>query len=356
MAGHVTRRQFLQAASASALAFPLLRGRDWRAWGEVPTTKQERPKAGETKLPAGATMPMRPLGKTGVSVSLLGIGGYHLGIPEEKEALRICDEALDHGVTFFDNCWDYNGGESERRMGKALSNGKRKKAFIMTKLDGRTAASAKGQLDQSLERLRTDVIDLVQIHEVIRMEDAERVFGPGGAIEAYVEAKKLGKLRFIGFTGHKDPAIHQRMLDRAAKAGFAFDTVQMPLNIMDAHFRSFEKKILPGLVKNKIGVLGMKPLGSGKLLDSGVANAPECLRYAMSLPTSVVITGCDSVGVLEQALAAALGHEPLTDAERKRLLTRSASSAAKGRYELFKTSDRFDGTKHNPHWLEGTRV
>jgi aryl-alcohol dehydrogenase-like predicted oxidoreductase len=264
--------------------------------------------------------------------------------------------ALDHGITFLDNCWDYNDGESEARMGHALRDGYRKKAFLMTKLDGRTAQAATAQLEQSLKRLQTDVIDLVQVHEVIRMEDADRVFARGGAIEALVAAKQAGKLRYIGFTGHKSPDIHLHMLEVARKNGFAFDTVQMPLNAMDPHFRSFEKKVLPVLVRQRIGVLGMKSLGSGLLLESGAVKAPECLRYAMSLPTSVVITGCDSVPVLRQALAVAMKFKPMKPEEKKALLARTAKPGAKGEYEKFKTATTFDGTAQHPWWLTEARL
>jgi aryl-alcohol dehydrogenase-like predicted oxidoreductase len=298
------------------------------------------------------SVPTDTLGRTGVTVSRIGVGGWHLGVPPRDEAIRIVHEAMDHGVTFLDNCWDYNDGESERRMGDALQGGYRQRAFLMTKLDGRTAAAASGQLDQSLQRLRTDRIDLVQVHEVIRTTDPARVFGPGGAMEALVSARQAGKIRFIGFTGHKSPAVHLAMLDTAARHGFRFDTVQMPLNVMDAHYDSFEARVLPRLVKEGIGVLGMKPLGSGVILESRAVTAPECLRYALSLPTSVVITGCDSIGVLRQALAAAIGFQPLDERERQALLAKTAPIAGAGEYEPYKTTRRFDGTAHHPQWLE----
>jgi aryl-alcohol dehydrogenase-like predicted oxidoreductase len=297
-------------------------------------------------------MPMRPLGRTGEQVSLLGIGGFHLGIPSEAEAIRIVQTALDHGVTFFDNCWDYHDGKSEERLGRALSEGgQRQKAFVMTKLDGRTKQAASAQLEQSLQRLKTDMIDLVQMHEIIRMNDAERIFASGGAIEALVEAKRAGKIRFTGFTGHKDPAIHLHMLEVAKHHGFDFDTVQMPINVMDAHYKSFEKQVLPLLRERNIGVLGMKPIGANIILESGAVRAEECLRYSMSAPVSVVITGCDSMGVLKQALAVALAFEPLSESERKALLARTGKAAAEGRFEQFKTTDRFDGTAAHPEWL-----
>jgi predicted aldo/keto reductase-like oxidoreductase len=264
--------------------------------------------------------------------------------------------AIDHGVDFMDNCWDYHKGESERRMGKALQGGYRQKVFLMTKLDGHTRDVATKQLEQSLSRLRTDVIDLLQIHEVIRPTDPARVFGPDGAIEAYVAAQKAGKVRFIGFTGHKDPAIHLAMLKAAKDAGFTFDTVQMPLNPMDAHYRSFEKEVMPVLQRDDIGVLGMKPIGGGHLLKSGAVTARDCLEYALSLPTSVVITGCESEGVLEQAIDVAMRFRPPGAAERASLLARTAPAAQGGRYELFKTSGLFDGTIKNPSWLTSAEV
>lgn len=235
-------------------------------------------------------------------------------------------------------------------MGKALRDGYRDKAFVMTKIDGRTKGAAAAQIDQSLKRLGTDRIDLVQIHEVIRESDPARCFAEGGCIEALVEAKKAGKLRFIGFTGHKDPSIHLSMLKAADDHGFAFDTVQMPLNVMDAHYRSFGGLVLPVLVKEKIGVLGMKCMGAGKILESKTVSAVECLHYAMNLPTSVVITGCDSMGVLDQAIHAALTFQPLSEGAVAALLDRTAEAARTGKYETFKTSTEHDGTKKHPEW------
>jgi predicted aldo/keto reductase-like oxidoreductase len=241
-------------------------------------------------------------------------------------------------------------------MGKALRDGYRQRVFLMTKLDGRTASAANAQLDQSLKQLQTDVIDLVQVHEVIRMNDPDRAFAKDGVIGALQAAKKAGKIRYIGFTGHKDPAIHLHMLETARKAGFRFDTVQMPLNVMDAHFKSFEQNVLPELVKSGIGVLGMKSMGSGDILKSGVVQAEECLRYALSLPTSVVITGIDSKEVLAQDLKLAREFKPLTAEERRALLARTAPEAKDGKHELFKTAQKYDGTAKNPKWLEGAEI
>ena len=353
------RRGFLKTAAGLAMASKAAGGhpspKDPKEAGNEPDAPV-RPKAGEVKLAPGTKVGRRTLGRTGESVSMIGVGGFHLGLPSEAEAVRIVHLALDHGVDFFDNCWDYNEGKSEERLGKALRGGRRKNAFVMTKLDGRTKKSAAAQLEQSLQRLHTDVIDLVQIHEVIRTSDPERCFGPGGCIEALVEAKKAGKLRYIGFTGHKDPGIHLGMLQRAETVGFAFDTVQMPLNAMDAHFRSFEHKVLPELIKKNIGVLGMKALGAGELLRPGVAQARELLRYSLSLPTSVLITGCDTVGVLEQAIDVALNFTPMSEEEKKELLGRTVQVAGSGKFEGFKTTGTFDGTNQNPHWLEEARL
>lgn len=302
---------------------------------------------------AAATMPMRPLGKTGVNVSIVGIGGYHIGsVKEEAESIRIIRGAIDRGVTFLDNCWDYHDGKSEERMGKALKDGYRQKAFLMTKIDGRTKKAAAEQIDQSLKRLGTDMIDLVQIHEVIRDSDPGRCFAEGSCIEALMDAKQAGKLRFIGFTGHKDPRIHLAMLKAADDHGFAFDTVQMPLNVMDAHYRSFEKLVLPVLVQKQIGVLGMKCMGAGKIVQTKKVTAVECLHYAMNLPTSVVITGCDSMGVLDQAIQAALTFQPLSEGAVAALLDRTRDLAKDGKYETFKTTGEHDGTNQHPEWLE----
>jgi predicted aldo/keto reductase-like oxidoreductase len=309
--------------------------------------------------PASSGVPKRKLGSTGVEVSMLGLGGAHIGKKDklsESEAIQLMRAAIEGGITFFDNCWDYNEGASEERMGKALRDGFRRRVFLMTKLDGRTATAASAQLEQSLRRLQTDVIDLVQVHEVIRMNDPERSFAPDGIIGALQAAKKAGKLRFIGFTGHKDPAIHLHMLDAAQKAGFEFDTVQMPLNVMDPHYKSFEKNVLPVLEQRGIGVLGMKSMGSGDILESGVVKAEECLRYALSLPTSVVITGIDSREVLDQALKVAREFVPLSAEERSQLLARTKAAAIKGEHELFKTAQKYDGTAQNPHWLEAAKI
>ena len=298
------------------------------------------------------SFPYRTLGHTGEKVSLIGLGGYHLGHQsDEQESIRIIRSGLDAGVNFLDNCWDYNGGVSEERMGKALRDGYRQKAFLMTKIDGQTKKAAEQQLEESLRRLQTDHIDLLQFHEVIRGTDPARIFGEGGSMEVALAAKKAGKIRYIGFTGHKSPDIHLKMLETAFAHNFTFDSVQMPLNVMDAHFDSFEKKVLPVLVQHNIGVLGMKPMGDSIILKSKTASAVECLHYAMNLPTSVVITGCDSMQILQQALDAARSFKPMSKDEVASLLARTSSAAGKGEFELYKTTHNFDGTYQNPKWL-----
>ncbi|MFZ0815325.1 MAG: aldo/keto reductase [Candidatus Sulfotelmatobacter sp.] len=325
------RRDFLKKAAATTVAASL-----------------------SSQLSYGApdSFPYRVLGHTGEKVSLIGIGGYHIGMgSDEQESIRIIRTALDGGINFLDNCWDYNGGVSEERMGKALRDGYRKKAFLMTKIDGQTKQAATQQLEESLRRLQTDHIDLLQFHEVIRETDPARIFGEGGSMEVALAARKQGRIRYIGFTGHKSPDIHLKMLDTAFAHQFTFDAVQMPLNVMDAHYDSFEKKVLPVLVKHNIGVLGMKPMGDKIILNSKTASAIECLHYAMNLPTSVVITGCDSIPILQQAFEAARTFKPMGKDEVAQLLAKTASAAGKGEYELYKTTHNFDGTYQHPQWL-----
>jgi predicted aldo/keto reductase-like oxidoreductase len=297
-------------------------------------------------------IPHRMLGCTGESVSMIGLGGYHLGKQSDpEESIRIIRTGIDEGISFLDNCWDYNGGESEIRMGTALRDGYRQKVFLMTKIDGRNKTTAAGQINESLRRLQTDRIDLLQFHEVIRDSDPDRVFAKGGALEVVLEAKKAGKVRFVGFTGHKSPDIHLKMLAIAAQHGFTFDAVQMPLNVMDAHFNSFEKKVLPLVTSDGAGVLGMKPMGDPFILRSKTVTAVECLHYAMNLPTSVVITGCDSLPILQQALQAARTFQPMDSSEVVALLAKTAKAAQAGEFELYKTTHHFDGTVANPQWL-----
>jgi len=304
--------------------------------------------------PGKGGVPYRTLGRTGEKVSVVGMGGAHIGRGiSENDAIQLIRRGIDSGINFMDNSWDYNNGDSEVRMEKALQNGYRQKVFLMTKLDGRTKQEATRQLDESLQRLQTDHVDLIQHHEVIRFEDPDRIFAESGAQEAVLEAKKAGKIRYIGFTGHKDPHVHLYMLQKAAEHGFRFDTVQMPLNVMDAHFRSFTHLVLPELVKQQIGVLGMKSMGSGVILKSGVVSAKECLQYAMNLPTSVVITGIDKPEILDQALDAAKTFKPMSETAVNALLSKTKAPAMDGKFELFKTSQHFDSTAKHPEWLGG---
>ena len=334
------RRDFLKTATVAA--------------GAAATEQLLTPvlKAAE-KTPEVEGMIYRTLGRTGERVSAIGLGGYHIGHPEleEQESIRLIRQAIDRGITFMDNCWDYNGGVSEVRMGKALADGYRSKVFLMTKIDGRTKAEAAMQIDKSLERLQTDHVDLMQFHEVIRLEDPDRIFADGGAMEAMLDAKKAGKVRYIGFTGHKDPYVHLRMLDEARARQVHFDTVQMPLNVMDAHFRSFEHDVLPVLVREGIAPLGMKAFGDHHILESKTVTPIEGLHYCLHLPVAVQITGIDSQAVLDQALEAARTFKPLSAAEVASLLERTKPAAQEGRFELYKTSSTFDGTAHNPKWL-----
>ena len=298
-------------------------------------------------------IPRRPLGSTGEMVSIVGLGGYHIGIQaDEKESIAIVRTAIDNGMTFMDNCWDYNDGVSEIRMGKALRDGYRQRAFLMTKVDGRDRKTALNQIDESLSRLQTDVIDLMQFHEVIRESDPDRIFAPGGAIEAFSEAQKAGKIRYIGFTGHKSPHLILKMLRVASDNGFKFDAVQMPLNIMDAQYDSFEMGVLPALLEQNVAVLAMKPIGHAVFLKSHTVTALECLRYSLSLPVSVVFTGCDSMEILQQAMDAGKNFLPLSESERTDMLARTVDAASKGEFELYKTDVIYDATDRNPQWLD----
>jgi predicted aldo/keto reductase-like oxidoreductase len=305
------------------------------------------------RIESNPEMIYRVLGSTGERVSAIGVGGWHLGSEkvDEQLSVRIVRTAIDRGINFLDNCWDYNEGVSEIRMGKALRDGYRDKVFLMTKIDGRSKIEAERQLDESLRRLRVDHIDLVQHHEVLRYEDPHRIFDEEGANAALVEARKAGKLRYIGFTGHKDPQIHLYMLEVAAKHAFKFDAVQMPLNVMDAHYRSFGKEVLPELVKQNIGVLGMKSMASGILLKSNTVTPLECLHYALNLPTSVVITGIDTMEILDQAFEATRTFRPMSGREVASLLAKTLEAATSGEFEPFKTTSIFDGTARNPEWL-----
>lgn len=302
---------------------------------------------------SSSDMIYRTLGSTGERVSAIGIGGFHLSVKsvDEDLAIRIVRSGLDRGINFLDNSWDYNEGQSEIRMGKALLAGYRKKAFLMTKIDGRSKKEAERQLNESLKRLKVDMIDLVQHHEILRYEDPHRIFDKEGAQSVLLEARKAGKIRYIGFTGHKDPHIHLYMLQVASEYGFKFDTVQMPLNVMDAHYRSFAQWVVPELVRQKIAILGMKSMSNGIILRSGVVTPVECLHYALSLPTSVVITGIDQMSILDQAFEAARTFKPLSKKDLSALLAKTSKFAKNGDSEPFKTSSLFDSTAFHPEWL-----
>src|ERR1700734_227048 len=291
---------------------------------------------------SGSQIAKRELGKTGAQVSILGVGGYHLGsTKDQQEANELVARSLDAGINFFDNAWDYHDGLSEERLGTAL-RGKRDQAFVMTKVctHGRGKDVAMQMLEQSLRRLQTDHLDLWQIHEVIYYNDPDLIFAPGGAAEALLAAKQQGKVRFVGFTGHKDPAIHLRMLTQ----DFPFDTVQMPLNCLDATFRSFETQVMPEANRRGIAVLGMKSMGgSGEIISHGAATPSDALRYAMSLPVATTISSMDSLGVLAQNLAIAKGFQQMKPEEMQALRERVRVFAADGRYELFKTTKKYDG-------------
>ncbi len=337
------RRDFLKSATAAGVAAVAAGS----TGAQTAATKH-----GVTKRAEAPGMVYRELGTTGERVSAIGMGGYHLGKGADADAMiALARKGIDSGITFLDNCWDYNDGISEVRVGQALKDGYRQKVFVMTKLDGRTKEEYNKQLEQSLGRLQTDVIDLVQFHEVIRMEDPDRIFAAGGALEAAVAARDAGKIRYIGFTGHKDPAVHLRMFETAEEHGFHFDTVQMPINVMDAHFRSFQHEVMPVAKKQGTGVLAMKTFGDHFILDSGLVQPMDALHYSLTLPVSVVITGIDSQRILDQALTAAKSFQPLTETQIAGLLGQTKDAAMTGKFELFKTTNHFDGTAQNPKWL-----
>lgn len=287
------------------------------------------------------SVPLRPLGRASARISALGMGGHHLGdAPDSATATRLVHEAIDGGITFFDNCWEYHVGKSEDWMGAGL-RGHRDKVFLMTKVctHGRDGSLALEMLHQSLNRFQTDHLDLWQIHGVSFENDPQLFMRKGGAAEALLQAKKDGKVRFLGFTGHKDPSLHLAMLE----TGFPFDAVQMPLNPFDASFHSFENLVLPELLKRGIAPLGMKPInGTGDAVKAGVLSAEESLRYAMSLPVATTITGMESFDVLHQNLKVAQGFQPFSQVEMQALRDRCKEFAADGRYELYKVSLKFD--------------
>ncbi len=306
------------------------------------------------KLPQNPAMKYRPFGLTGERLSMIGVGGFHLakpGGPTADEATAIVHAAIEAGVTFFDNCWDYNGGESEVRLGRALQNGWRDRIFLMTKIDGRTGRAAQAQVEESLSRLKTDHLDLLQFHEIIRPADPETVFAPGHALDVALRLREQGKIRYIGFTGHKSPAIHAHMFEVADQHGFHFDSVQMPLNVMDAHYDSFEQHVLPIALAHHTAVFGMKTFGDKFIFEADVLNPMDLLHYSMSLPTTLQVLGIDSPKILKQSLDAVATYQPLTPDARALILSRSAAKAADGSTERYKVSHHFDGTINNPEWL-----
>lgn len=327
-----TRRQLLAGIAGASLA----------ACGGASTAPAATSAAAVTAANAPRGVPRRPLGRTGATVSILGVGGYHLGSAKDQAtAVRMVHEAIDHGVTFMDNAWEYHGGTSEEWLGRALE-GKRDQAFVMTKVctHGRDAKVAMKQLEDSLRRLRTDHIDLWQVHEVIYENDPELHYRTGGVLEALDRARRQGKVRFVGFTGHKDPAMHLQMLS----FGYAFDAVQMPLNVMDATFRSFEKNVLPVLAQRGIAPIAMKCFGgTAEMLKKGIVTPEEAMRYTLSLPVATLVSGMESLDVLRQNLRIVQGFRPMSAEEMDALRKRVSAYAADGSLEPFKTSKRFDG-------------
>jgi predicted aldo/keto reductase-like oxidoreductase len=348
----VERRSFLKhAAAAAALA-----GMKQAAGKEISSTYALQGAAAHVPAPIVSTVNgigRRRLGKSDAELSIIGIGGYHLGLAnvQEQDAIAIIRRALDEGINFLDNCWDYNAGVSEERMGKALQDGYRQKAFLMTKIDGRTGPEARKQIEQSLQRLKTDHVDLIQIHEVIRMTDPEQAFKPGNVIDVLQQARKEGKVRFIGFTGHKSPEMHIHMIETAVQHGFQFDTVQMPVNALDHHYDSFGQKVIPLAQKHDIAVLGMKPLSNAAILKTNTITAAEALHYAMSVPVTITITGCETMANLEQALGVARNFKPMSDSQKIAILEKTAPVSGAGKFEDYKSSHIYDGTYSNPQWL-----
>lgn len=315
-----TRRDFIKQTALGLCAIHVA-GRVWAAsnTGDIPT---------------------RPLGSTGVNVSMIGLGGHHIGrIRDDNQSVRLIRKAIDSGVTFLDNAWEYHNGRSEELVGKALTGGYREKAFLMTKHHGRDKKTAMKHLEDSLRRLRTDVIDLWQFHEVVYEDDPEMIYAVGGGIEAADLAKKQGKARFIGFTGHRDPLIHLKML----AYGYPWDAVQMPLNVFDPHFKSFQKNVLPILVRRNIGVIAMKALASGYVLRANVVTVEEALRYIWSQPVSTIVSGMDSERFLEANAGLAKNFKPMSKIDQAALLAKTKDSGVTGDYEPFKTPPNFDG-------------
>jgi aryl-alcohol dehydrogenase-like predicted oxidoreductase len=336
------RRDFIKAAAVAGVA---------AAATSSMQADAQTAAGGSRTLATSGEMQYRPLGTTGEKVSAIGLGGYHIGIQSDPaESVKLIRTAIDRGINFMDNSWDYNDGASESRMGDALKDGYRQKVLLMTKIDGRTKASFNTQLEQSLSRLQTDTIDLMQFHELIRFEDPDRIFAAGGAMEAALAARQAGKIRYIGFTGHKDPQIHLRTLEIAQQHKFHFDTVQMPVNVMDWHFRSFTQQVIPVANAQGIGVLAMKVFAGRGILQSKTVQPLEALQFALAQKVSVVITGMESMPILEQAFAA-VKAKPLSETEMAAVLERTRDAAMTGVYEPFKTTARVDGSARRPDWL-----
>jgi len=339
-----TRRTFLKGSLAATIIGPLTAAVSGSAekGSFTPSPGQGLGSAPPTVGQVNG-MPYRFLGKTGVKVSLLGVGGYHIGtIASPKEAVALIRTALDEGVNFLDNAWEYHDGQSEERMGKALQDGYRAKAFLMTKVCARDERGAMENLEDSLRRMKTDVIDLWQFHEVDFDTHPDMIFAKNGAIHAAIKAKEQGKIRFTGFTGHKSPRIHLKML----RMDFPWDAVQMPINMMDAHYQSFARGVVPVLVERKIGVVAMKTAASGAIVRGTKVSAAECLRFAMSLPVSVVISGMDNEEMARRNIAATKAYKPMNEEEINDLLARVRDVAGDGRLERFKTSADFDSEIH----------
>lgn len=301
----------------------------------------------QTTSASSTGLPQRPLGRTGQRVSILCLGGWHIGaVKDENEAIRIMHAAIDEGLTFFDNAWDYHNGHSETLMGKALKmDGRRKKVFLMTKNCERDYAGSMKNLEDSLRRLQTDYLDLWQFHEMVYDNDPDWVFEKGG-IKAAIEARKQGKVRYIGFTGHKDPLIHLKMLNKPHD----WDAAQMPINALDAFYRSFQKEVVPVCLKKNVGVIGMKGLAGGypdgRMLSHMKLSAEECYRYCLSLPIATQVVGITSMEQLKTDIALARNFKPMTESEKQTLLAKVKEEAGDGRHELFKSTKNFDGPHH----------
>jgi aryl-alcohol dehydrogenase-like predicted oxidoreductase len=350
------RRQFLSRSAAAALVTSNLAAQGAGISSLEPTPTVPGSQQAAARIPRisdpgvrRGEMLYRPLGATGVEVSVIGLGGAHLGMPQitDAEAVRLIHQAIDRGINFLDNCWDYNDGRSERVVGNALAQGGyRQKAFVMTKIDGRTRQLASDQIDDSLKRLKVDHIDLLQHHEVIRYDDPDRIFNADGAMEAVAAAKRAGKVRFIGFTGHKDPHVHLYMLKVAREHGFHFDTVQMPINVMDAHYRSFAQLVVPTALGERIGVLGMKCFGSGVLMKSPpIADSKlspiECLHYSLNVPVSVQINGINSQKLLDQAFEAVKTFQPMGETQVAAILRKTEQAALHRRVRALQDDSAF---------------